>query len=283
MIRRGSDTILFDCGEGAQQQMMRARTGFTVDAIFISHWHADHYLGLFGLIETMGFNGRTEPLRLYGPRRIFEFLSIIRQMNQTISFPIEAVELSDGDEIMFDGYRVIAFATRHGCESYGFVLREDDRPGRFDRDQAISLGVPPGPLFGRLQRGEEVTVNVDGVATIIRPDQVMGIPRPGRVVVYTGDTRPLTRWPDAARGADLLIHDATFDDAEEKRAGEVYHSTAGGAGKTATQIKAMRLALVHISSRYTSTVSHIQDAQRQYTGDVLFPQDCSMIEIPFRD
>ncbi|MBR1369424.1 ribonuclease Z [Methanocalculus chunghsingensis] len=283
MIRRGSDTILFDCGEGAQQQMMRARTGFTVDAIFISHWHADHYLGLFGLIETMGFNGRTEPLRLYGPRRIFEFLSIIRQMNQNISFPIEAMELSDGDEIQFDGYRVIAFGTRHGCESYGFILREDDRPGRFDREEAIALGIPPGPLFGRLQRGEEVTVSVDDVATIIRPDQVMGTSRPGRIVVYTSDTRPLIRWPNAARDADLLIHDATFDDAEEKRAGEVYHSTAGGAGRAAAEIGAARLALVHISSRYTSTVSHIQDAERQYTGEVLFPQDCSMIEIPFRD
>ena len=130
MIRRGSDTLLFDCGEGAQQQMMRVRTGFTVDAIFISHWHADHYLGIFGLLETMGFNGRQDPIRLYGPRRIHEIVSIIRQLNQGLSFPIEAHELSDGEEILFDGYRVIPFTTRHGCESFGFILVEDERPGR---------------------------------------------------------------------------------------------------------------------------------------------------------
>lgn len=283
MIRRGSDTILFDCGEGAQQQMMRARTGFTVNAIFISHWHADHYLGLFGLFETMGFHGREEPIRLYGPRRVHEFVSIIRQMNQGLSFPIQAVELQDGEEIRFDGYRVIPFATRHGCESFGFILTEDERPGRFDRDQAISLGVPPGPLFGRLQRGEGVSVTVDGQEIIIQPEQVMGENRPGRTVVYTGDTRPLRFWPESAYGADLLIHDATFDDLEEERADEVFHSTAGKAGAAARNLSVLRLALVHISSRYTQTANHIQDAKKYYQGEVLFPNDCTMIEIPFRD
>jgi len=283
MIRRGSDTLLFDCGEGAQQQMMRVRTGFTVDAIFISHWHADHYLGIFGLLETMGFNGRQDPIRLYGPRRIHEIVSIIRQLNQGLSFPIEAHELSDGEEILFDGYRVIPFTTRHGCESFGFILVEDERPGRFDREEAISLGVPPGPLFGRLQRGETVTINTSGDQTTITPDQVMGSPRPGRKVIYTGDTRPLREWPETAAESDLLIHDATFDDLEKDRADEVFHSTAGQAAIAAQATGARRLALVHISSRYTSTANHIQDAKRHYQGEILFPNDCTMIEIPFRD
>nr|WP_256472473.1 ribonuclease Z [Methanocalculus sp. AMF5] len=283
MIRRGSDTILFDCGEGAQQQMMRARTGFTVDAIFISHWHADHYLGLFGLFETMSFHGRTDPIRLYGPRRLHEVVAVIRQLNQTISFPIIAVELEDGMEALFSGYRVTAFATRHGCESYGFILKEDDRPGRFNREEAIALGVRPGPLFGRLQRGETVTVSVDGEDQIITPGEVMGAPRPGRTVVYTGDTRPLRVWPKAAESADLLIHDATFDDLEKERADEVFHATAGSAGQAARDLGVMRLALVHISSRYTQTANHIQDAKKHYQGEVLSPTDCTMIEIPFQD
>lgn len=283
MIRRGSDTLLFDCGEGAQQQMMRVRTGFTVDAIFISHWHADHYLGIFGLLETMGFNGRQDPIRLYGPRRIHEIVSIIRQLNQGLSFPIEAHELSDGEEILFDGYRVIPFATRHGCESFGFILVEDERPGRFDREEAISLGVPPGPLFGRLQRGETVTINTSGEQRTITPDQVMGSPRPGRKVIYTSDTRPMREWPETAAESDLLIHDATFDDLEKDRADEVFHSTAGQAAIAAHATSARRLALVHISSRYTSTANHIQDAKRHYQGEILFPNDCTMIEIPFRD
>ncbi|MCQ1537567.1 ribonuclease Z [Methanocalculus taiwanensis] len=283
MVRRGSDTLLFDCGEGAQQQMMRVRTGFTVDAIFISHWHADHYLGIFGLLETMGFNGRRDPIRLYGPRRIYEMVSIIRQLNPGISFPIEAAELRDGEAILFDGYRVIPFATRHGCESYGFILEEDQRPGRFDREEAISLGVPPGPFFGRLQRGDSISILVDGEEMTITPDQVMGPARPGRKLVYTGDTRPLRIWPDAAYRADLLIHDATFDDAESARADEVFHSTAGMAGLAARDTGAERLALVHISSRYTQTATHIQDAKRHYQGEILFPNDCTMIEIPFKD
>jgi ribonuclease Z len=283
MIRRGSDTILFDCGEGAQQQMMRARTGFTVDAIFISHWHADHYLGLFGLFETMGFHGREEPIRLYGPRRIHEIVSIIKQLNNGLSFAVQAFELRDGEEIRFDGYGVIPFATRHGCESFGFVLAEDERPGRFDREQAIALGVPPGPLFGRLQRGEMVNIVVEGREVVIQPDQVMGEKRPGRRVVYTGDTRPIRSWPQAAYYADLLIHDATFDDLEEERAAEVFHSTAGRAGVAARDLSVLRLALVHISSRYTQTANHIQDAKKYYSGEVLFPNDCTMIEIPFRD
>lgn len=282
MIRRGSDTLLFDCGEGAQQQMMRVRTGFTVDAIFISHWHADHYLGLFGLLETMGFNGRQEPIRLYGPRRVHEILSIIRQLNNGLTFPIEAAELTDGEAIIFDGYQVIPFATRHGCESFGFILTEDERPGRFDREEAIALGVPPGPLFGRLQHGETVTVTVDDEERIVTPAQVMGSPRPGRKVIYTGDTRPLREWPHVASGSDLLIHDATFDDQERERADEVFHSTAGQAAIAAREIRASRLALVHISSRYTSTANHIQDAKRHYQGEILFPNDCTMIEIPFR-
>jgi len=286
LIRRGSDTLLFDCGEGAQQQMMRAKTGFTIDAIFVTHWHADHFLGIFGIVETLGFMERTAPLPIYGPPWVVEFVDLIQRINRhTRRFAVTAHPLEHGSIVPFNGYTVRAFATIHGIPGLGYVLEEDERPGRFNRDHAIALGVPPGPLFGRLQRGETVRIVRDGVETEVRPGDVLGEPRPGRKVVYTGDTRPIQNQPGVAaliRGADLLIHDATFDDQESSRAREVLHATAGEAGEAAAALNARMLALVHISSRYASTANHIRDAKRQYEGDVILPADLTALEIPFR-
>lgn len=285
MVRRGSDTLLFDCGEGAQQQMMRARTGFLVDAIFITHWHADHFLGVLGLVQTMSFNGRTEPLVIYGPEGVYEFVEHTRQLGKTrLGFDLQPVRLAPGSTVRFDGYQVEAFATCPGMPSLGYVLREDGRPGRFNREKAIALGVPPGPLFGCLQRGETVTVEHEGKEVTVTPDQIMGQARLGRTVIYSGDTRPLHHGPlGGLEDADLLIHDATFDDSERERASEVFHSSAGEAGEAAAALGAHTLALVHISSRYTSTANHIQDARKKFEGEVIAPPDLTMVEIPFRE
>lgn len=285
MIRRGSDTLLFDCGEGAQQQMMRARTGFLVDAIFITHWHADHFLGVPGLVQTLAFNGRTEPLPIYGPEGVHDFVDYTLKIGRTrLSFDLHPVTLEPGSIVRFDGYGVEAFATCHGMTSLGYILREDSRPGRFDREKAISLGVQPGPLFGRLQRGEAVTVVRDGEEVVVTPEEILGPGRRGRMVIYSGDTRPLHHGPKSGlEDADLLIHDATFDDTELDRAGEVFHSTAGEAGEAAAELRARMLALVHISSRYTSTANHIQDAEKRFGGEVIAPSDLMMVEIPFRE
>lgn len=285
MVRRGSDTLLFDCGEGAQQQMMRARTGFSVDAIFVTHWHADHFLGILGLVQTLSFNGRTDPLPIYGPEWVTGFLTTLRHISRfNLKFPVSATELRDGDWVRFDGYTVHAFATNHGIASLGYVLAEDTRPGRFNREQAIALGVPPGPLFGKIQRGETVSVQKDGTTVSVSPDDVMGRPRPGRKVVYTGDTRPLPGgMPEIAWDADLLIHDATYDESEAGRAAEFAHATAKEAGAAATQARAGTLALVHLSSRYTGAPGHIADAHETFGGKVIAPDDLEMIEIPYRD
>jgi len=285
MVKRGPDTLLFDCGEGSQQQMMRARTGFLVDGIFITHWHADHFLGIVGLVQTLSFMGRKEPLPVYGPEWVHEAVSGIRSLSRfNVKFPIQSVEMKHGSSLMFDGYTVWAFETNHGLGSVGYVLEEDPRPGRFNRQKAVELGIAPGPLFGRLQRGEPVRIVRDGIAVDIHPDEVMGPPRPGRKIVYTGDTRPVHhRICDMCSDADLLIHDATYDDESMERAREVFHSTAGEAGMVADAIGAHTLALVHISSRYTSTASHIRDAEKRFGGKVIAPSDLDMMEIPFRD
>lgn len=285
MVRRGSDTILFDCGEGAQQQMMRARCGFTINAIFITHWHADHFLGVFGLVQTMSFNGRTEPLTIYGPDWVHEFVRTLRHVARfNLKFTMESVELSPGSWVRFNGYTITAFGVSHGIPALGFVLEEDTRPGRFNREKAIELGVPPGPLFGRLQRGETVTVTAGNGQHEVRPEHVMGSPRPGRKIVYTGDTRALAPASlDIARDADLFIHDATYDESESARAAEFFHATAGQAGEAAAALTAKTLVLVHISSRYTDAVAHIGDAKKKFDGPVLAPNDLEMIEITFRD
>ena len=285
MVRRGSDTLLFDCGEGAQQQMMRARCGFTINAIFVTHWHADHFLGIFGLVQTMSFNGRTEPLTIYGPEWVHEFVRTLRHVARfNLKFTMESVELTHGSWTRFDGYTVTAFAVSHGLPALGYVLEEDPRPGRFDREQAIALGVPAGPLFGRLQRGEAVTIKSGDTTVEVRPDQVMGPSRPGRKIVYTGDTRAIhQKILEIAHDPDLLIHDATYDESEVSRAREFYHATATQAGEAAAALNARTLILIHTSSRYTDTKAHVSDAQSAFTGRIIVPSDLEMIEVPFRD
>jgi len=285
MIRRGTDTILFDCGEGAQQQMMRARCGFTVDAIFVTHWHADHFLGIFGLVQTMSFNGRTEPLSIYGPAWVHEFVETIKKISRfNLKFTLDSVELAHGSWVRFNGYTVTGFAVSHGLPALGYVLEEDPRPGRFDREHAIELGVPPGPLFGRLQRGETIRVTKDGTEREIKPSDVMGTPRPGRKIVYTGDTRPvIPALLEYGKDADLLIHDATYDESEVRRAADFYHATARQAGEAAAAVNARTLALTHISSRYTDIANHTSEAKAAFAGTVLVPEDLFMLEVMYRD
>jgi ribonuclease Z len=285
LIRHGSDTLLFDCGEGAQQQMMRARCGFTVNAIFVTHWHADHFLGIFGLVQTMSFNGRTDPLTIYGPEWVHEFVSIVKTVARfNLKFPLEAVELADGSWVRFDGYTITAFPVSHGMPALGYILEEDPRPGRFNREQAIALGVPPGPLFGRLQRGETIRIGNGDECREVQPGQVMGPARHGRKIVYTGDTRAIhSRIMDIAGDADLLIHDATYDESEADHGAEFYHATARQAGEAASALHARTLVLIHTSSRYTDAQAHLNDAKSAFAGPIVAPYDLDMIEVPFRD
>jgi ribonuclease Z len=279
-VQREGEVVLFDCGEGTQRQMMRYATGFAVSAIFITHVHADHFLGVTGLLRTMGLQGRTEPLAIYGPARSGRILeSAVHLGLERVPFEVTVQEVVAGERISRDGWGIEPFDVTHGVRAVGYALREDDRLGRFDVELARQLGVPEGPAFGRLHRGEAVEA---GDGRTVTPDQVVGPPRPGRTVAYTGDTRPTASVIAAAEGADLLIHDATFLSDDAERARDTGHSTAAEAAGIARDAGVARLALTHISARY-SEVAHLLEAEAR----AVFPAsvaayDGLCIEIPYR-
>lgn len=246
-VQREGDLFLFDCGEGTQRQMMRFGVGFGVKEIFVSHMHADHYLGLPGLLRTMSLQGRTEPLVVWGPADSADLLrTTIELGGDRIQFPVPVRELPAGEATRYAGYRIEAFPVSHTASSNGLALVEDARLGRFDVERARALGVPEGPLYGRLHRGEDVRL-ADG--SVVRAAELVGSPRPGRVFVYSGDTRPCEATVDAARGADLLVHEATFAEEDGRRAVETRHSTAREAATVAARANVRRLVLTHFSAR----------------------------------
>ncbi|MDR9431216.1 MAG: ribonuclease Z [Natronomonas sp.] len=283
-LRREGDRLLFDCGEGTQRQMMRFGTGFTVSHIFVTHIHGDHTLGIPGLLQTMDFNEREAELSIHVPTAARSRLeAFIDAAAGRPSFPLRIDGVDDGDTVLNgDGYEITAFRTDHDTPSVGYALREDDRKGRFDRERAEDLGVPVGPMFQQLHAGEAVELD-DG--TVVEPEQVVGSPRPGRSVVYTGDTRPTERTVEVACDADLLIHDATFAADHETRARRTGHSTAEWAANIANRAGAKRLALVHISSRYAGNADPIErDAREAFAGEEAFvPEDGDVVEIPYPD
>ena len=281
-VKADSDLLLFDCGEGSQRQMIRFGTGFSVDAVFFTHFHADHYLGIIGFLRTLGMMGRATPLVLHGPppaKRLLQqavFLGV-----DELAFPVELVELKDGDLVKRPGYSVRAVGVDHRINALGYVLQEDERPGKFDVAAARALGVPEGPLFGRLQKGEPVKLP-DGRE--VRPEQVLGGPRPGRRLVISGDTRPCPGLIAASRGADLLVHEATFSDEEQARALETRHSTAREAGRVAAKAQARRLVLTHLSSRHDIDPSPLlSQAREEFQGPVEIAYDGLTVELSVRD
>ncbi|MCE8425511.1 MAG: ribonuclease Z [Candidatus Methanoperedens sp.] len=279
-VNREGDMMLFDCGEGTQQQMMRAKTGMKLNSIFITHFHADHFLGIPGLIQTMSFNGRTQALDIYGPVWTEQFVAFLIQLGYyRLGFEIIAHELIDGDIIERGDYIIKAVATDHGIPSLGYVLEEKKRPGRFNRKKAIELGVPAGPLFSRLQNGETVTIN----GKTVRPSEVLGHQRPGRKFVYSGDTRPCVNIARESAGADLLIHDGTMADDLQDWAIETKHSTVGEAALLAKNAMVKKLILTHISSRYSESIEPLFRDAKKVFENVLIAEELMEFEIPFCD
>jgi ribonuclease Z len=271
LISAGGDRLLFDCGEGTQRQLLRSVGLPELDAVFITHFHLDHWLGLPGMLKTFDLRAREKPLTVYGPAGLKGIHELIRPLIGRIGYQLRFEELERHDEVGFDGYAVEAFGVEHRIPAYGYALIEDDRPGRFDVQRATELGVRPGPDFGRLQRGE----TVDGVT----PDQVIGPTRPGRRVVISGDTAPCQATEALAHRADLLVHEATFTESERARARETGHSTARQAAEIAADAQVRLLALTHLSTRYFPR--EIRDEARATFADTVVPRDFDAIDIPF--
>ena len=275
LISRGGERLMFDCGEGTQRQLQRSLGLVQVDEIFLTHFHADHLLGLPGLLKSYDLGAREAPLTIYGPAGLEKLFVSLEGIFGRPRYPVKLEEIHAGERLAGDGYEIRAFAVDHRVLALGYALVEDDRPGRFDAGAAERLGVAPGRDFGRLQAGE----TVEGSDGPVTPDQVLGESRPGRTVVATGDTMPCPETAAAADGAQLLIHDASFADSEVDRAAETGHSTARQAAVLGAAANVGLLALVHISSRYH--VGAILDEAKEEFDRVIAPRDFDEIELPF--
>jgi ribonuclease Z len=273
LVRRGAERILIDCGEGTQRQLLQAGGLSDITDVFITHLHVDHWLGLPGMLQTFSLRDRERPLTIHGPDGLDELMRSMRRVYGRLTFPVEVVELEAGDAVRRDDLEIQAINVRHRVLAYGYVLAEDARPGRFDAELAESLGVTPGPDFGRLQRGE--------VVAGVRPDQVIGPAREGRKVVVSGDTAPCETLAIAAHGADLLVHEATFGEEDAERARLTGHSTAAQAARIAADAEVRLLALTHISARYAGR--ELRDEARAIFPATELPRDYDTIEIPLSD
>ena len=277
LLRRGGDKLLFDCAEGTQRQLLRSAIGLLeLEEVFVTHFHADHVLGLPGMLKTFALRGREIPLSVYGPRGLRDLLTSLRRVVGKLPYDVRLVELEPGDVVERDGYRLGTFGVAHGVTALGWSLIEATRPGRFDVRGADTLGVPNGPERGALQRGEPVTL-ADG--RTVTPQQVLGPPRPGRKIVITGDTAPSEEIVEAAWGADLLVTEATFSEEERERAEETRHQTATQAARMAERANVGMLALTHLSSRYFGP--EIAREAREVFAETVVPRDFDVIEVPF--
>jgi ribonuclease Z len=284
-LEREGETLLIDCGEGTQRQMMRYGVSFALSEIFFTHFHGDHFLGVIGLVRTLGLQKRDTALHLYGPRGAKRVLGQAIALGvDRVPFEVTITEVKGGDSIAASiggprsGYEILAVDTDHGGGTVGYALKERDRPGRFDPDMARAAGVPEGPFWGLLQRGESALLP-DG--RTVSPEGIVGPRRPGRLVVVTGDTRPCAAVVEAAHGADLLVHEATFSEEERERAQETAHATAREAAQVALAAKARRLVLAHVSARYSMSADELVSEAKAVFENVIVARDGLTIDVPF--
>ena len=279
LLRRGGERLLFDCAEGTQRQLLRSNVGLIeLREVFLTHYHADHYLGLPGMLKTFSLRGRETPMTIYGPPGLGDLFGALRRIFGKLTYPYELVELRPGEVLERGDYRLETFAVNHGVSAVGYALVEDARPGRFDVGAADALGIPEGPQRGALQRGEAVTLP-DG--RVVAPTSVLGEPRPGRKMVISADTGYSKTVVEAARGADVLVHEATFAEEERERAHETLHSTATEAAEVARRAEVGLLVLTHLSNRYFG--GEIEREAQAIFPETVVPRDLDIIVVPFQE
>ena len=279
LIREG-ETLMFDCGEGTQRQMMRYGISFSLSDIFFTHMHADHILGVTGLLRTLALQGRTEAMNLYGPAGSEKMLwRAITLGSEKQHFPINVFELTPETPLKRQGYAVIPFTVEHGDRgAIGYHIAEETRLGRFNPEKAREMGIPEGPLWGSIHKGKSVTLES---GRIIQPSELVGPTRAGRRVVITGDSAPSEGTVAAASGADVLVHEATFAEEEIQRAVETSHSTARGAAEVAARAAVKRLVLTHVSARYSRDTSELESEARAVFPATVIARDGMEIDVPF--
>jgi ribonuclease Z len=279
LVREG-ETMLVDCGEGTQRQMMRYGVSFALGDILFTHFHTDHFLGVLGLLRTLTLQDRKEPLRLYGPKGIGPMLKRADGLGvERLTFPLEVFEVTPGEAIKRKEYDILPFPVEHRAQvAVGYALIEHERRGIFNPDLARSLGIPEGPLWGRIHKGEAITLD-DG--RVIESSTLVGPTRSGRRVVITGDTRPCAATIEASKGADVLVHEATFGDEEAQRALETGHSTAREAAEVAASAEVKRLYLTHFSARYSANATELERQARERFSSTSCARDGQEVTVAF--
>ncbi len=260
-LRAFAEVMLFDCGEGTQRQLIEAKISpMKITKIFISHFHGDHILGLGGLIQSLGFRGREKDLDIYGPKGLHKIINAISSFGYfQINYNLNIHEIQDGTIIETEDYVVECAKVEHNIPSYAYSIREKKKP-LFLREKAEELGIPPGPLYGKLHNGEEVEFE----GRIIKPEQVLGEAKKGNKISYSGDTRPCEAMIRLARDSDILIHESTYEAEDYQRAVDNAHSTSVEAAEIAREANVNELVLTHISTRYTSDENIKSEAQKVF-------------------
>ena len=260
-LKAFGDVMLFDCGEGTQRQLIEAKISpMKITKIFISHFHGDHILGLGGLIQSLGFRGREKDLDIYGPKGLQRIINAISNFGYfQINYNLNIHEIDDGTIIETEEYVVECAKVEHNIPSYAYSIREKKKP-LFLRKKAEELGIPPGPLYGKLHKGEEVEFE----GRIIKPEQVLGEAKKGKKISYSGDTRPCEEMIRLARDSDILIHESTYEAEDHQRAVDNAHSTSVEAAEIAREANVNELVLTHISTRYTSDENILSEAQKVF-------------------
>ena len=279
-VKRGGKILLFDCGEGTQRQFQKSSLSYMqISKIFITHFHGDHFLGLPGLIQTMQLNDREKPLHIYGPQGMDKLATQLLSLGYfKPSYRIISHEVNDGDALDFDGYTIHVLEVRHNVPARAYCIEEDKRPGKFNKPKALELGIPKGPMFSRLQRGRSITLNNGKKIT---PEMVLGPSRKGRKIVISGDTIPYDKLIDFSKGADILIHDGTFDSELEDIARDYGHTTAFQAAEIAKKAKVERLFLTHISPRYLDYRVIENDARKVFKNSFV-SKDFQEVEVKLK-
>ncbi len=281
VIERKGEVFLFDCGEGTQFRIMRShiKPG-RLEKIFISHFHGDHILGLTGLLMTLSQFSREKPLELYGPPGMKEFMENMKKhLNFRLDYELIIHEVTGGKIFESREYEIYAMPLSHIIFTLGYKIEERKRPGKFFPDEAIKLGIKPGPLFKKLQDGNPVKLS-DG--KIVYPHQVMGPPRRGRKIVYATDTNPMDEMIEFAKEADLLMHDGMFSGDDDVMAIERGHSSVKDAARIAKKANVKKLLLIHISPRYSDEEELLRKA-REIFPNTMIAKDYMTMDIPYED